>query len=459
MEGRGRRDAEPSKGKTMETPNSTTVSTKLRRIAKLAREMPEVELNTLAHHIDMDWMREAFRRTRKDGAAGVDGRSGREYGADLEANLQSLLDRAKTGRYRAPNVRRVHIPKGRGRETRPLGIPTFEDKVLQRAVVMALEAVYEQDFLDCSYGFRPGRSAHSALAALRRELMDMSGGWVLDVDIRRFFDTIDHAKLRDILRQRIRDGVLLRLIGKWLNAGVLEAGNVTYPKAGTPQGGVISPLLANVFLHEVMDTWFEHTVKPRLEGRACLVRYADDAVMVFAEEGDARRVLDVLPKRFAKYGLTLHPEKTRLVQFNRPRWHAGRGGPRGPRPGTFDLLGFTHYWGRTRRGGWAVKQKTAADRFSRALRRIAEWCRTHRHQAVKEQWRTLCLKLKGHFGYYGITGNSTALDNLRHHVRHVWRKWLSRRSQTAHINWDRFAFLEQRYPLPPARVARPFSVT
>ncbi len=459
MEGRGRRDAEPLKGKMMETSNSAIVLTKLRRIAKLAREMPGVALNTLAHHIDMGWMREAFKRTRKDGAVGVDGRTGREYAANLEENLQSLIDRAKTGRYRAPNVRRVHIPKGRGRETRPLGIPTFEDKVLQRAVVMALEAAYEQDFLDCSYGFRPGRSAHQALDALRRELIDVTGGWVLEVDIRKFFDTIDHAKLRDILRQRIRDGVLLRLIGKWLNAGVLESGTVTYPKSGTPQGGVISPLLANVFLHEVVDMWFEHTVKPRLKGRARLIRYADDCVLVFAREDDARRVLDVLPKRFEKYGLTLHPKKTRLVKFNRPRSDDRDGGRRGPGPGTFDLLGFTHYWGRTRKGGWAVKRKTAADRFSRALRRIAEWCRRHRHHAVKEQWRTLCLKLKGHFGYYGITGNSKALDNFRYRVRHVWRKWLSRRSQTAHVKWDRFALLEQRYPLPPARLAHPFSVT
>ena len=459
MEGRGRRDAELSKGKMMETPNSAIVSTKLRRIAKLAGEMPGVALNTLAHHIDMDWMLEAFRRTRKDGAVGVDGRTGREYAANLEENLQSLIDRAKSGRYRAPNVRRVHIPKGRGRETRPLGIPTFEDKVLQRAVVMALEAVYEQEFLDCSYGFRPGRSAHQALDALWHELMDVSGGWVLEVDIRKFFDTIDHAKLRDILHQRIRDGVLLRLIGKWLNAGVLEAGNVTYPGTGTPQGGVISPLLANVFLHAVVDMWFEHTVKPRLKGRARLVRYADDMVLVFAREDDARRVMDVLPKRFEKYGLTLHPEKTRLVEFNRPRTDPPKGGPRGPRAGTFDLLGFTHYWGRTRRGGWAVKRKTAADRFSRALRRIAEWCRTHRHHAVKEQWLALCLKLKGHFGYYGITGNSKALDNFRYRAKRVWQKWLSRRSQTAHVAWDRFALLEQRYPLPPVRLVRPLHVT
>jgi RNA-directed DNA polymerase len=458
-EGRGRRDAEPSKGKMMETSGSAIVSTKLRRIAKLAREMPGVALNTLAHHIDMDWMREAFRRTRKDGAVGVDGRTARDYAANLEENLRSLIDRAKSGRYRAPAVRRVHIPKGKGRETRPLGIPTFEDKVLQRAVVMVLEAVYEEDFLDCSYGFRPGRSAHQALDVLWHELMDVSGGWVIEIDVRKFFDSVDRAHLRAFLRRRVRDGVLLRLIGKWLNAGVLESGNVSYPEAGTPQGGVISPLLANVFLHEVVDMWFEHTVRPRLQGRARLIRYADDMLMVFGREDDARRVLAVLPKRFEKYGLTLHPEKTRLVKFRRPRSGDRKGGPRGPRPGTFDLLGFTHYWGRTRRGGWAVKRKTAADRFSRALSRIAMWCRTHRHLTVREQWRALCRKLTGHFGYYGITGNSGALDDFRYCVKRVWRAWLSRRSQTAHVAWDRFALLEQRYPLPPARLARPLRVT
>lgn len=443
----------------METSNSAIVSTKLRRIAKLAREMPGVKLNTLAHHIDMDWMLEAYRRTRKDGAVGVDGQTAREYAANLEDNLRSLIDRAKSGRYRAPAVRRVHIPKGKGRETRPLGIPTFEDKVLQRAVVMVLEAVYEEDFLDCSYGFRPGRSAHQALDVLWHELMAVSGGWVLEVDVRKFFDSVDRAHLRTFLSQRVRDGVLLRLIGKWLNAGVLESGNVSYPDSGTPQGGVISPILANVFLHEVMDMWFEHTVKPRLKGRARLIRYADDMLMVFGREDDARRVLAVLPKRFEKYGLTLHQEKTRLVKFRRPRSDKRKDGPRGPRPCTFDLLGFTHYWGRTRSGGWAVKRKTAADRFSRALRRIALWCRKHRHLKVREQWKALCRKLTGHFGYYGITGNSKALSTFRDRVRSVWRKWLSRRSQKAYIAWDRFVLLERRYPLPPARLAHPLRLT
>jgi RNA-directed DNA polymerase len=324
------------------TPSPDPISTRRRRIAELARRSPQAALTTLAHHIDIDWLNEAYRATRKDGAVGVDGQTAQDYAVDLEGNLRSLLDRAKSGRYQAPPVRRVHIPKGTGPETRPIGIPTFEDKVLQRAVAMVLESVYEQDFLDCSYGFRPGRSAHQALDALWHRLMEVGGGWVLEIDIRKFFDNLGHCHLREILSRRVRDGVLLRLIGKWLNAGVMEDGCVTHPESGSPQGGVISPILANAYLHEVLDEWFEHTVKPRLKGRAHLIRYADDAVLVFEHEGDARRVLDVLPKRFGKYGLTLHPEKTRLVPFQGPRPGAPPR-PRQERPGTFEFLGFTHY--------------------------------------------------------------------------------------------------------------------
>ena len=276
-------------------PRSETISTRQRKIAELARQAPELGITSLNHHIDLDWMQEAYRRTRKDGAVGVDGQTAEEYAEHLDENLQSLLDRAKSGRYRAPAVRRVHIPKGEGK-TRPIGIPSFEDKVLQRAVAMVLEPIYEQDFLDCSYGFRPGRSAHQALGADRDQLMAMGGGWVVELDVQGFYDTLDKRQLREFVGHRVRDGVVLRLIGKWLNAGVLEDGAVTYPETGTPQGGVISPLLANIYLHEVLDGWFERDVKPRLKGRAFLVRYADDAVFGFAYEEDARRVLDVLPK-------------------------------------------------------------------------------------------------------------------------------------------------------------------
>jgi group II intron reverse transcriptase/maturase len=334
---------EPLEGKMKETPSSVTVSTKLERIAKLAQCMRDKPLTTLAHHIDLQWLREAYRRTRKDGATGVDGQTAEQYAADLEGNLQRLLDRAKSGTYKAPPVRRVHIPKGNG-EMRPLGIPTFEDKVLQRAVAMVLEAVYEQEFLDCSYGFRPGRSAHQALDALHGEAMKMYGGWVVELDIRKYFDTIDHEKLREVLRRRVRDGVILRLVDKWLHAGVMEDGALSARESGTPQGGVISPILANIFLHAVLDVWFATGVRPRLRGRAFLVRYADDAVMLFQYEEDARGVMDVLPKRFGRYGLTLHPDKTRLVPFRCPGGRASRGPDK---PGTFDFLGFTFHWGKS----------------------------------------------------------------------------------------------------------------
>ncbi|HMB03603.1 MAG TPA: group II intron reverse transcriptase/maturase [Isosphaeraceae bacterium] len=440
------------------TPSPDPISTRRQRIAELARQSPQVAFTTLAHHIDIDWLKEAYRRTRKDGAVGVDGQTAGAYAVDLEANLRSLLGRAKSGRYQAPPVRRVHIPKGTGSETRPIGIPTFEDKILQRAVAMILEAVYEQDFLDCSYGFRPGRSAHQALNALRQRLMEVRGGCVIEIDIRKFFDTMSHRHLHAILRRRVRDGVLLRLIGKWLNAGVLEEGSVTHPDSGSPQGGVISPILSNAYLHEVLDTWFEQTVKPRLKGRAHLIRYADDAVLVFEREGDARRVLDVLPKRFGKYGLTLHPEKTRMVPFQ--GLPSGTlPGSREERPGTFDFLGFTHYWGRTLKGNWTVKRKTAKARFRRSLKVIAEWCRVHRHRPLPEQWAALTAKLRGHYAYYGITGNSRCLGSFRHHAGRAWQKWLSRRSGRARIPWERFGALERRYPLPPARLPRPRPVT
>lgn len=429
--------------------NSNDVSTKQQRIATLAKQSPEMGLTSLAYLMDIDWLHEAYRRTRKNGAAGVDGLTAADYEQSLERNLQSLLDRAQSGRYIAPPVKRVHIPKGGSKtETRPIGIPTLEDKILQRAVVMLLEPIYEQDFKDCSYGFRPGRSAHGALESLWKRTMDMRGGWVLEVDIRKFFDTLDHAHLRDLLKHRVRDGVLLRLIGKWLKAGVMEDGNVRYPDSGSPQGGVISPLLANVYLHYVLDTWFDREVQPCLTGRAHLIRYADDFVIVFDHESDARRVADVLPKRFGKYGLTLHPEKTRLIAFARPDDNDKPNG-KGP-SGTFDLLGFTHYWGRTRRGTWAVRRKTASNRMDRSLRAITDWCRRNRHLPVREQHRKLSQKLRGHCAYYGITGNSKALSTFRMWVHRIWRYWLSRRNRERVMTWDRFNRLLKIYALPPA---------
>jgi RNA-directed DNA polymerase len=432
-------------------PKPELMSPKQQRIAELARRAPEMGFTSLAQHIDRSWLYDAYLRTRKNAAVGVDGQTARDFSKDFINNMESLLDRAKSGTYRAPPVRRVHIPKGTGNETRPIGIPTFEDKVLQRAVAMVLEAVYEQDFLDCSYGFRPGRSAHQALDSLWRQTMAMGGGWIVEVDIRKFFDTLDHAHLRELLQRRIRDGVLLRLIGKWLHAGVLEAGSLSYPDEGTPQGGVISPLLANVYLHYVLDVWFEREVKPRLRGRAFLIRYADDFVMGFSCEEDARRVLEVLPKRFGKYGLTIHPDKTRLVGFQPLRSTGGSGSGRQSQPGTFDLLGFMHYWGRSRQGRWVVKRRTAGSRLRRAIKTIAQWCRLNQHQPVAEQHRTLWQKLRGHFAYYGITGNIEALRQFRDAVTRLWRLWLSRRNGRR-LPWDHVNRLLERFPLPPATV-------
>jgi len=447
VEGRGAPGyTELLEGKITETPISDTVSTRLQRIAELAREDPERAFLSLAHHIDFELLHEAFRRTRKDGATGVDGQTGSEYEERLGENLRSLLDRFKSGRYKAPPVRRTQVPKGDGSQMRPIGIPTFEDKVLQRAVVMVLEAVYEQDFLPCSYGYRSGRSAHHALEDLWQGLTAMGGGWVLEVDIKSFFDTISHSQLREILDQRVRDGVLRRTIDKWLAAGVMEGTELSYPDAGTPQGGVVSPLLANIYLHEVLDRWFERDVKPRLSSRAFTVRFADDLVMVFANERDARRVWDVLPKRLGKYSLTLHPTKTRLVEF-RPR-SAGTKPPTNGEKGSFDLLGFTHYWARSRRGHWVVKRKTAGSRFGRAVKRVSEWCSKYRHAPLAWQQEQLVQKLRGHDNYYGIIGNYEAVARYHLEVRRAWRRWLDRRSDKARMTWARFRCLWQRYPLP-----------
>jgi len=434
-----------------ETLNSGDISTRLQRIATMAREQPERAFRSIHHAIDMEWLTEAHRRTRKSGAPGVDGQTASEYAQDLEGNLQRLLDRLKTGTYRAPPVRRVHIPKGDGRKTRPIGVPTFEDKILQRAVAMLMSAIYEQDFHDCSYGFRPGRSAHDALDAVWKSVMSMHGAWVVEADIEGFFDAVDHGHLRSFLDRRVTDGVIRRVVHKWLKAGVMEQGSVSYPDAGTPQGGVISPLLANVMLHEVLDVWFAEQVAPRLRGRAKLVRFADDFVVICQHESDARRVMDVLPKRFGRFGLTLHPDKTRVVRFERPRRAGGSGSERF-RPETFDLLGFTHYWGQSRKGYPIVKRLTARSRLRRALKRVWVLCKFARHDPLEVQRAMLARQLQGHYGYYGITGNAQRLGVFYFRVMRAWHNALRRRGGRKRLSWERFNALLRRYPLPPPRV-------
>lgn len=428
-----------------ETLCSGTVTTKLRRIAELAREHPTRAFSSVAHVIDVEWLKEAYRRTRKDGARGVDGRSATDYAKDLEANLAKLAAQLREGSYRPPPVRRAHIPKANGK-TRPIGIPTFEDKLAQRAVAMLLEAIYEQDFHPDSYGFRPGRSAHGALEELQRRPTYWLRCWVIEADIQSFFDTIDHATLRSVLDRRVRDGVIRRLIDRWLNAGVLEQGRIMRPCEGTPQGGVISPLLANVLLHDVLDQWVVRDVWPRLRGAARCIRYADDFVLPLQQEDDARRVMAVLGKRFERFGLKLHPEKTRMLSFDSP----GLSTKRAQRERSFDFLGFTHYWARSRKGRWIVKRRTAKNRFIRSLRAVKERCRVMRHHRLREQHEALCRMLRGHFNYYGVTGNGDALARFRHEAERIWGRSLARRN-SRRFAWQRFKLLLGRFPLPAAR--------
>ena len=405
---------------------------------------------SLHHLIDIDWVSEAYRRTRKDGATGIDGVTAADYAKDLEANLESLLSRIKSGSYRAPPVRRHYIPKADGTK-RPLGIPTFEDKVAQRAILMLLEPIYETDFLPCSYGFRRGRSAHDALNELRTGIIEQRQRWVIDADISKYFDSITHSHLRSFLDLRIKDGVARRMIDKWLKAGVLEEDALHRPVAGTPQGGVISPMLSNIYLHHVLDEWFENVAKPRLHGRCQLVRFADDFVIAFEDRHSGKRMLDVLGKRLGRYGLTLHETKTRYVDFRRRRpygrhWMASAT--------TFDFLGFTHVWGRSMKGKDVVRQITAKGRFARALKSVHDWCKRHRHLPIEAQRDHLAKVIRGHCAYYGLTGNGKRLGWFRYQVVRIWRKWLARRSRLRCLNWDRMAVILKRLPLPPVTFTR-----
>ena len=391
-------------------------------------------------------MREAYRRTRKDGATGVDGVHAAAYEPELESRLASLRDRMLSGSYVAPPVRRHYIPKADGSQ-RPLGIPTLEDKVAQRAILMLMEPIYEADFLSCSYGFRPGRSAHDALRAVHSGIMDEGQYWILDADLSKYFDSIDHGHLRAFLDLRIKDGVVRRMIDFWLKAGVLEGSVRLHPTTGTPQGGVISPLLSNAFLHHALDEWFVSTVAPRLRGRCQLVRYADDFLALFSDQRSCERFLAVLPKRLDRYGLRLHPAKTRVVEFRRIT-------RTGHHPSaTFDFLGFTHVWGRSRRGYLVVRQVTAKDRFARAVNHVFQWCKANRHQPLPDQQAYLARVIHGHCGYYGLTGNGKRLHLFRYEVVRAWRKALSRRTRSRPLNWAKMNALLQRLPLPMARVA------
>ena len=426
---------------------SERMSPELLEVVERAQREPEGRFHSLAHLIDVPALERAFHRLRKEAAVGVDGVTKEAYGKELASNLADLHGRLKSKRYRHQALRRVHIPKGQG-QWRPIGISALEDKIVQGAVRDVLEAVYEQDFLDCSYGFRPKRSAHDAIRALDRAVHRGKVSWILEADIVSFFDSLDRTKLKEMLQARVVDGSLLRLIGKCLHVGVLDGAEYSEPDQGTTQGSVLSPLLGNVYLHHVLDVWFEREVKPRLRGEATLIRYADDFVIGFERHDDAERVFAVLGKRMGRYGLALHPDKTQLIAFERPR--ASQRGGKGP--STFDFLGFTFYWRRSRRGHWRMWCKTRHARLRRAIQSVAEWCRRHRHLPVAAQHAALTRRLVGHFNYFGVNGNSRSLACLVFMTVRLWLKWLRRRSQRSRLSWERFKQLLERFPLPQPRI-------
>ena len=423
------------------------MSPQLLEVVERARREPEGRFHALAHRIDVPALERAYHRMRKDAAVGVDGVTKEQYGQDLEENLRDLHARMKAKRYRHQSIRRVHIPK-QGGKTRPIGVSAFEDKLVQDAVREVLEAIYEQDFLDCSYGFRPGRGAHDAIRTLDRIVHRGEVSWILEADIVSFFDSLDRTKLARMLEVRVADGSLLRLIGKCLHVGVLDGVELSTPETGTVQGSVLSPLLGNVYLHYALDRWFERKVKPRLRGQATLVRYADDFVIGFEYKDDAQRVRDALGKRLGYFGLTLHPDKTRLLPFRRPP--KGQEGGKGR--ATFDFLGFTFYWARTRKGRWGMFCKTRSASLGRIIQSVYGWCRRHRHLPVAAQHKALTRRIQGHFNYFGVSGNFRCLLLVVEQARRSWYKWLCRRSQRTRLTWERFADLLRDFPLPRPRI-------
>lgn len=424
---------------------SRTVSPGLLKVAERAKRHPEQRILALAHLIDEPALERAYRTLRRDAAAGVDDVTVEQYGERLEANVQALRARMKAGQYRHQAIRRVNIPKENG-STRPIGISTVEDKIVQGALRDVLEAIYEQDFMDCSYGFRPGRSAHDAIRDLNGIVRRGHANYIVEADIESFFDSIDRKRLMEMLRNRIADETLMRLVGKCLHVGVLDGNSYLEPTEGTAQGSSLSPLLGNVFLHHVLDVWFEREIRPRLHGSSALVRYADDFVLCFERAEDAQRVWNVLGKRFKKFGLILHPKKTRSFSFLPPRDGVRKGST------SFDFLGFTLHWQRTRARSWRVAFRTRGVRLGRAINAATEWCRGHRHDPVEEQHRTLTRKLTGHYNYFGVNGNIAALQSLHFAVMRAWQKWLNRRSQRARMNWRRFNELLKAHPLPAPKI-------
>ena len=427
-----------------DTLRSQTISADLQQIAQQAADYPDRVFTTLAHKMDIPFLREAYRRTKKNGAAGVDKVSAKEYAENLDTNLLNLHIRLKEGRYTAPPVKRIWIQKEDGKE-RPIGIPSFEDKIVQRAVEMLLSPIYEHQFYDFSMGFRKGRSQHQAIHILREQCRTQNVKWIISADITGLFDNIDKSMLKDLIRLKVNDGNIIRLIGKWLNAGVMEGDIITYPDQGTPQGGVISPMLSNIFLHYVLDEWFVNAVVPRMQGRCFIIRFADDFIIGCEKEADAHRIMEVLPKRFNGFNLSLHPKKTVLIPFGKLPITVRKDKINGK----FDFLGFTFFWARSLKGYWVIKKKTVGKRARRFMKMIWQWCSKSRHDPISDQYAALCSKLRGFYQYYGVRSNYKILETIYEHAERTWRFWLSRRSHRGTV-W--FGKLRSKFPLPKPRI-------
>ncbi|MCP4602459.1 MAG: group II intron reverse transcriptase/maturase [Proteobacteria bacterium] len=424
-----------------------TILPGLRRIAEQARRYPEMVFNNVSHKINLSLLYEAHRLTRKSGSPGVDKVTAEGYARDLKGNIENLYERLRTKKYVAPPVERVWLDKEGGKK-RPIGIPTFEDKIVQRAVTMVLQVIYDGDFYDFSHAYRIGHSPHQAMHEFREQSLKLNISWIIDADVSGFFDNLNHERLREIIKRRVNDGGIMRLIGKWLNAGVLEDGAVWHPEKGTPQGGVISPMLSNIYLHHVVDDWFIQVVQPRLKGRSFMIRFADDFIIGCELESDALKIMEVLPKRLGRFGLKLNPDKTKLIRFGNP----SRKRKEEERPGTVNFLGLTFYWGKSRDGWWVIKKKTMGKRVSRFKKRLWNMCKTDRHKSLEDQRGSLSASLGGHYQYFSVRGNYKALDSVRRHATKAWRYWLSRRHRKGSISKVNFRKILSDYPLPKPRI-------
>jgi group II intron reverse transcriptase/maturase len=453
VEGRGLAKGNSLERNATRTQSRSGAPSALERVRQAARRDSKQRFTALLHHVyDVERLRAAYHALKRDAAPGVDGETWRHYGENLEANLQDLSGRLKRGAYRAKPVRRAYIPKADGRQ-RPLGVPTLEDKIVQRAAVEVLNAIYETDFLGFSYGFRPGRSPHRALDALTVGIQTRKVNWVLDADIRSFFDTLDHGWLVKFIEHRIGDRRVVRLIQKWLRAGVLEDGKRTQSEVGTPQGGSVSPLLANVYLHYVFDLWAERWRRKQAHGDVVIVRFADDFVVGFEHREEAERFLTELRERFARFSLELHPDKMRLLPFGRQADRLWRDGG-GPKPGTFNFLGFTHSCGKTRKGWFVVLRQTMRKRLQAKLKALKEELRRRMHWPIPEQGAYLRSVVAGHVRYYGVPNNGASLGLFRKVVGWLWWRALKRRGQS-YLPWRRMERYIQRW-LPPARICQPW---